>query len=60
MIICAVATPTGDTTPGPAHWRHIGYGWRVDAGRAYCKVCNYKCAMAPVGASPGSMLIAGQ
>lgn len=23
--------------------RHIGYGWRKDAGRAYCKICNYRC-----------------
>ena len=23
--------------------RHIGYGFRRDAGREYCKVCNYRC-----------------
>ncbi|CAK9117028.1 unnamed protein product [Durusdinium trenchii] len=23
--------------------RHVGYGWRKDPGRQYCKVCNYKC-----------------
>ena len=24
---------------------HPGYGFRTDAGREYCKVCNYRCAL---------------